>query len=221
MNPLAGLMMSNVVTSNILAPVLALLPVTAANLPFAEIDVPVQSETADEGAGLAAAPPADPASDGAPLSFADLARTVREGETVRQVRIEQRVIIRVAPAPVPRPQRRPTVRDLRNSFFDTPGRMSGGIARFEERRMNQCVPVAAIAGVQPESGRLVLFMRDQRIVSASLDKACNVRDFYSGFLVERSVDGMLCGGRDKLLSRSGTNCALGKLRQLVEVDDGP
>lgn len=221
MIPLAGLVMSNVVTSNILAPVLALLPVTAANLPFADIDGPVQTEPADDGVALAAAPSAEPASDAAPLSFADLARAAREGQTVRQVRIEQRVIIRVAPAPAPRPQRRPTVRDLRNSFFDTPGRFAGGISRFEERRMPQCVPVAAIAGVQPESGRLVLFMRDQRIVSASLEKACNARDFYSGFLVERSVDGMLCAGRDKLLSRSGANCALGRLHQLVEVDDEP
>ena len=85
--------------------------------------------------------------------------------------------------------------------------------------MNQCLAVSGIAGVQPDGpSRLVLFMRDQRIVSASLEKACNAQDFYSGFLVERTSDGMICSGRDELLSRSGSHCSLGKLRQLVQIN---
>ena len=58
-------------------------------------------------------------------------------------------------------------------------------------------------------------MRDTRIVSAGLDKGCTARDFYSGFYVARTGDGMMCTGRDKLQSRNGANCKLGKLKQLV------
>lgn len=86
--------------------------------------------------------------------------------------------------------------------------------------MGKCVSVAGIAGVQPRRGnRLVLFMRDQRIVAADLERACSARDFYSGFYVERSEDGMLCVDRDRLQSRTGARCKLSRLRQLVAVNE--
>ncbi|MES2492787.1 MAG: hypothetical protein V4579_05830, partial [Pseudomonadota bacterium] len=105
-----------------------------------------------------------------------------------------------------------------NMIADMPGQ---GAVHLEERRMARCVPVSGIGGVRVHAGnRLLLFMRDRKIVSAALEKSCNPRDFYSGFYLERTTDGMLCSGRDTLHSRSGANCALGKLRQLVEVDQG-
>ena len=77
--------------------------------------------------------------------------------------------------------------------------------------------VAGLVGVQSAEGnRLLLFMRDRSVVSAHLDKACQSRDFYSGFYVERPGDGQLCVNRDKLQSRSGANCKIHKLRALVE-----
>lgn len=86
--------------------------------------------------------------------------------------------------------------------------------------MGKCVPVSGIAAVQPEAGgKLLLFMRDRRLVSASLEKACRARDFYSGFYLERTRDGMLCVDRDKLHSRSGSNCAISRMRQVVVKDD--
>ena len=57
------------------------------------------------------------------------------------------------------------------------------------------------------------------MVSATLDKACQGRDYYSGFLVAKNADGMLCTGRDELLSRSGSNCKVSGFRQIVEIDD--
>lgn len=208
MNPLSGL----------LAPLLAVLPVgvgDGAGLP--------EAPPALEAAGLVSAadvlatpPAAAPVASGDGFeSLRDAARALRSQDAANQVRIEQRIIIRVSPGV----RRGPDPRDPRRGLFaGVPAR--GGGPRIEERRMNQCVPVSAIAGVQPDgASRLVLFLRDQRMVSATLDKACNARDFYSGFLVERSADGMICGGRDKLLSRSGSNCALGKLRQMVVIED--
>lgn len=127
-------------------------------------------------------------------------------DVANQVSIEQRLIIRIAPQ-APAPQRSGIVADLPRRAVPS---------KLEEKSMGKCVPVAGIAGVQiAQDNKLVLFMRDTRIVSAGLDKGCTARDFYSGFYVARTGDGMMCTGRDKLQSRNGANCKLGKLKQLV------
>ncbi|MFT4027943.1 MAG: hypothetical protein QM676_14255 [Novosphingobium sp.] len=125
-------------------------------------------------------------------------------EVENQVRIEQRITIRISPrAPTPRP-----------FDFDLPDRPP---ARVVERNFGRCLPIAGIAGVQVGQGnRLMVFLRDRRTVSLGLEKACRPQDFYSGFYVERNADGQLCVDRDRLQSRSGANCALTRLRQLVE-----
>lgn len=126
-----------------------------------------------------------------------------------QVRIEQRVVVRITPqSPAPR----------QSLMAELPQRALP--PRFEERKMEKCLPVSGIAGVQTGSGnRLLLFLRDRRVVTANLEKSCRARDFYSGFYVERNEDGMLCVDRDKLQSRSGANCEISRMRQLVEVDE--
>lgn len=131
------------------------------------------------------------------------------GQVARQVRIEQRVVIRIAPAR----------QGTRNSLLaQLP--QQGLNTRYEEREMERCVPVARISGVQTGTGnRLLLFLSDQRIVTVNLERACRARDFYSGFYVERSEDGKLCVGRDELQSRSGAKCEVEAMRQLVAVTD--
>lgn len=120
-----------------------------------------------------------------------------------QVRIEQRLIIRIAP--------RAPGRDSLAPPPPPPGPM-----RLRERKSAHCVPVAGIAGVQRDvADRLVLFMRDRRIIGASLDKSCNARDFYLGFYVEQTADGMLCAGRDTIHSRAGATCEISRMRELV------
>lgn len=132
---------------------------------------------------------------------------MRESSVVQQVRIEQRVVIRITPQPpaarqslmAEMPQRTPTI-------------------RFEERGKEKCVDLGNIAGVQTGSGnRLVLFLRDRRMLSVNLEKSCLARDFYSGFYVEKNKDGRLCVSRDKLQSRTGASCSIDVMRQLVEV----
>lgn len=123
-----------------------------------------------------------------------------------QVRIEQRVVVRIAPA---RP-RNSLVADLPRNFPD----------RLAERKMEKCVPLKGVAGVQTGGpSRLILFLKDRRMVSAELEKACRARDFYSGFYVEPSSDGNLCVKRDKLQSRTGVKCEFSQFRQLVMVRD--
>jgi len=131
-----------------------------------------------------------------------------------QVHIEQRMQIRIIPrnqAPVPRS------RDLRDMFVGIPDRDEGH--EYTERKIGKCVSIAGIGGVQPDrANRLLLYMRDRRLVSAELERSCRARDFYSGFYMERTADGQLCVDRDVLLSRSGMNCKLTRIRQLVEDD---
>jgi hypothetical protein len=128
-----------------------------------------------------------------------------------QVRIEQHMTIRIAP------QSRPVTLPPR---FMLDMQQREAPPRFVERNIGRCVSVANISGVQPDEGsRLILFLRDRRMISAMLDRACRARDFYSGFYVERASDGRICVDRDTLLSRSGANCKLTRIRQLVDADE--
>lgn len=124
-----------------------------------------------------------------------------------QVSIEQRVVIRISPLGA----QREMLADLPRAPLAT---------KFRERKVGRCVSVSGIAGVQIEADdRLLLFMRDQRLIGASLEKACRARDFYSGFYVARNADGQLCVDRDMIHARSGASCSVSKLRQLVASDD--
>ncbi|MEP3051477.1 MAG: hypothetical protein ABJP48_00670 [Erythrobacter sp.] len=126
----------------------------------------------------------------------------------RQVRIEQRVVVRISPQTA----------GQQGLLAQLPQRELA--ARYEERAMDSCVEVDGIAGVQTGRGnRLLLFLRDRRIITLNLEKACLARDFYSGFYIERNADGKLCVDRDKLQSRSGAQCEVDRMRQLVAVRD--
>lgn len=126
-----------------------------------------------------------------------------------QVRIEQRVIIRISPST--RATREEMLARLPKRAMTT---------EYREVPLDSCVPISAIAGVEPvESNRLLLFMRDRRVLSAALDRACDAQAFYSGFYVERSEDGMLCKSRDTLHSRTGTTCEVARFNRLIAVRD--
>ena len=127
-----------------------------------------------------------------------------------QVRIEQRMTIRIVPRAT-----MPIAPDLLSAMPQ-----QGENQRFVERKVGKCLPVSAIAGVQPHGGSsLILHMRDRRMISAELDRTCRARDFYSGFYLAGSSDGMLCVDRDLLQSRSGAHCTLSRLRQLIARDE--
>lgn len=130
-------------------------------------------------------------------------------ETQNQVRIEQRVIIRIAPSP-PAARERLLSRLPRREMETS----------FEEADSSTCVPIQSITGVAPaQSNRLLLFMRDRRVLSAALNRACDAQAFYSGFYVERNDDGMLCAKRDVLQSRAGSTCEVAQISRLVAVRD--
>lgn len=131
----------------------------------------------------------------------------RRPEILRQVRITQRVIIRISPS----------TPDARSRMLSSLPRRDSGTA-FEEVAHEDCVDTAAIAGVtSTRDNRLLLFMRNQEILAAQLERGCTARAFYSGFYVERSEDGRLCVRRDMLQSRAGASCSLENMTRLVAV----
>lgn len=129
--------------------------------------------------------------------------------TANQVRIERRVIVRISPRAVPAQSFAPATVQTRAPV------------RFVSRPMEDCVPVSAIAGVRADTGnRLLLYLRDRRLVSAQLERTCSAHDYYSGFYFEPNDDGRLCIDRDRLLSRTGARCSLSNMAQLVPVSGG-
>lgn len=126
-----------------------------------------------------------------------------------QVRIEQHVIWRIAPMPGP-------ARESMLAIAPT----TPSAPRLTERKMGDCMPMAWIAGGKPQGGsRLLLFLRDRRLVAANLEKACSARDFYSGFYVDKpNSDGKLCADRDRILARNGARCKISSFRLLVADD---
>ena len=144
--------------------------------------------------------------DPADMAFFQLIARSFQSQPDNQVRIEQRVTIRITPL---QSNLQP------NMLVDLPTRPLP--QRMTERDIGRCLPISGIAGVEVSNdNRLILYMRDRRVMSAGLERSCSARDYYSGFYVERNLDGQICIKRDNLLSRSGANCKLSRIRQLVE-----
>ncbi len=121
-----------------------------------------------------------------------------------QVRIEQRVIVRIGPsAPLSRKPMRATL---------SPALPPG---RFKEKKLKGCVPIAGIAALLPYSdNRLLFYMRDRQIVSAVLDKSCHAEEFYSGAYITRTEDGQVCARRERIQSRTGASCEIARLNRV-------
>lgn len=190
--------------ASLLAPFVLLLPAAAVERP----DV-----AAADGAARATPEPERPASMGPDNRAAERLRVLDEARhppEAAQVRIEQRVIIRISPGSAA----------ARERLLAGLPRASTSTTRFQEQKLDGCIPIDAIAGVEPaQQNRLLLFMRDRRVLTAALERACNSEDYYSGFYVERNEDGQICAKRDKLQSRAGSSCKVAQLNRLVAVRD--
>jgi len=133
-------------------------------------------------------------------------------EIAAQVRIEQRIIIRVPRQSFSRSALMPAPPPPRRAPRPEP-------QKFERRKVGKCLAMRDVSGVRViNDDMLVLFMRDQRMIEAELERSCSAREFYQGFYMERSGDGRLCVDRDLLQARSGSKCEVNKLRQLVPED---
>jgi len=184
----------------ILSPLALLLPAMLGDVPAA---LPQDTEI------VGAAPESDVPAAGlegvaAPVRVLEQAQ---QPPVVNQVRIEERVIIRIGPSS-PR------------AFEQSMENLARKAESYKEEKIGDCVAIGAIRAVYPsKENRLLLFMRDRRVLSASLERTCHAEDFYSGFYVERSEDGQLCARRDKLQSRAGASCRMSRLNRLVAERD--
>lgn len=162
-----------------------------------------------QGAAPVSMPSDEAAAQVAQAIFGDAFSNVQhQSDDQNQVRVERRVIVRITPFRA----RRPATELTTPQAPATPGVISESSVE-----KGGCVPLNEIAGVRLGDGRrLLLYMRDRRVFSASFGRSCPVQVFYSGFYVERPVDGLLCAGRERLHARSGGDCMLGSFTELTD-----
>jgi hypothetical protein len=120
-----------------------------------------------------------------------------------QVRIEQRVIIRV-----------PRQRSSQASNI-TVGNARTNAVKYREQKIGKCVMMDRLVGSRPgPDDSLELVTRDGALIRAYLGNGCLAREFYAGAYMERPGDGKLCVKRDMLYARTGARCEIDKLRLL-------
>ncbi|HCB77015.1 MAG TPA: hypothetical protein DEP91_12740 [Sphingomonas bacterium] len=135
---------------------------------------------------------------------AQVARAPAPG-TRTMIRIERHMVVRV-----PRMSLAPSLAAPASAAAPLPP------ISWTERKAEQCVPVAALAGAsitRPDSVDLVL--SGGRRMRARLGDDCPALGFYSGFYIRPPADGQICARRDSIRSRSGGECRIEGLRALI------
>jgi hypothetical protein len=124
---------------------------------------------------------------GASVAFSQV-----KGDQYAQLVVREQVIVRV-PA---RPQQTPRP------------------VHWKEGKGPKCVAARAVAGATMLSQNSVdLVLRDRSRVRAKLEN-CPALDYYYGFYVTPSKDGMICADRDVIRSRMGGRCRIDRFRSL-------
>ncbi len=124
------------------------------------------------------------------------------GTRMAQVRIQQHIVIRV-----PRPD---AVRRV-----SAPAAPLPPIA-WVEKDADKCVQMNRLAGAAiTRSDSVDLVLAGGKRIRAKLGKECPALDFYSGFYVKPTKDGMVCARRDTFRSRAGGECQIKSFRTLI------
>lgn len=130
------------------------------------------------------------------------ARASQPGMRIAQVRIQQHIVIRV-----PRPDQ---VRRVSSPAAPLPP------IAWIEKGADKCVQMNRLAGVAiTRSDSVDLVMAGGKRIRAKLGRECPALDFYSGFYVKPTKDGMVCARRDVFRSRSGGECQIRAFRTLI------
>ena len=120
-----------------------------------------------------------------------------------QVRIDQRVVIRLPSQPAP-----PAAVGAQ--------RQSLAKIEYKEKKIGKCLWLDRLGGSRPGPDRtLELLTRDGVLIRAYLSEGCLAREFYAGAYMERSYDGKLCVDHDMLHARTGAKCQIDKFRLLI------
>jgi hypothetical protein len=87
--------------------------------------------------------------------------------------------------------------------------------RWEEHRGPRCVAWAQIAGSSLLAQDSVdLVFRDNTRIRARLERHCPALDYYNGFYMAATPDGLICADRDSIRSRTGGECRIDRFRTL-------
>jgi hypothetical protein len=126
-----------------------------------------------------------------------------------------------APAPEPAGYQQVTVRE--QLIVRVPVRVSqmtpmASLFEWKESKGPRCVPTRAIAGAALLSENSVdLILRDRRRFRAKLDNSCPELDYYFGFYINATIDGLVCADRDIIRSRVGGQCGIERFRALQAI----
>ncbi len=125
-----------------------------------------------------------------------------------QVRVEQRVIIRIPRQKIATVSNRTAASSLPPS--------SGTSIKVKEKKIGKCLMMDRLIASRPgPKESLELATRDGAVIRAYLGDGCLAREFYAGAYMERPADGKLCVDRDLLHARTGAKCEVEKFRELV------
>jgi hypothetical protein len=102
----------------------------------------------------------------------------------------------------------------------TPGlRAAPGVPQtaigWKEKKGPKCVAARQVVGASMAGPNSVdLILRDRTRLRAKLDSSCPALDYYYGFYVTPSADGLICADRDMIRSRMGGQCGIDRFRTL-------
>jgi hypothetical protein len=126
-----------------------------------------------------------------------------DGTEFAQTIIHERIIIRI-----------PNVRMRANRSIRTqPPPVQP--TRYAEKKGPKCIAADQLAGAAVNGETVDLMLRGNRRIRARLDGDCPALDYYAGFYLKPSADGMVCAGRDSIRSRSGDSCTISGFKTLV------
>jgi hypothetical protein len=92
---------------------------------------------------------------------------------------------------------------------------AASLIRWEEHRGPRCIAWARIAGHGLLGQNSVdLIFRDATRVRARLERRCPALDYYRGFYLPATADGLICADRDSVRSRTGGECRIDTFRTL-------
>jgi hypothetical protein len=79
----------------------------------------------------------------------------------------------------------------------------------------RCVSARSVVGaVRLGQESVDLIFRDNSRMRARLERRCPALDFYRGFYVNATEDGLICADRDSIHSRAGGECQIDRFRSL-------
>ena len=132
------------------------------------------------------------------LAFAGASNAPAQEERYAQVTVRQQIIIRVP-------------RGVRTAPMSAK-------TQWRESRGPRCIAARSVAGATLVGQNSVdLLLHDRSRVRVKLDNGCGGLDFYQGFYVNGTADGMICAGREAVRSRMGGQCQIDQFRLLTAV----